>query len=160
LRRAELARLKVGDIDSERMVIHVEGGKGRKDRDVMLSPKLLEELRHYWRGLRRKPKEWLFPGNRWHTGKTPISAKVIWQACRQAAQRAGLGDEVHPHTLRHCFATHLLEAGADLRTIQILLGHRDLEETTIYLHLSKLHLSATASPLNKLTFRARADKDE
>jgi site-specific recombinase XerD len=92
LRRAELARLKISDIDSERMVLHVKGGKGRKDRDVMLSPKLLEELRQYWRGLRRKPKEWLFPGNRWHTGKKPISAKVIWQACSQATKRAGLGD--------------------------------------------------------------------
>jgi integrase/recombinase XerD len=146
LQRAELARLKISDIDSERMVIHVKDGKGRKDRDVMLSPKLLEELRAFWRGLRRRPKVWLFPGNRWNTGETPIDTKVIWHACRQAAKRAGLGLEIHPHTLRHCFATHLLEAGADLRTIQILLGHRDLEETTIYLHLSKLHLSATASP--------------
>ncbi len=117
LRRAELARLKVTDIDSERMVIHVKGGKGRKDRDVMLSPKLLEELRIYVRGLRRKPEVWLFPGNRWHTGNNPITTKVIWAACRQAATRAGLGDEIHPHTLRHCFATHLLESGADLRTI-------------------------------------------
>jgi integrase/recombinase XerD len=158
LRRAELARLKLSDIDSERMVLHVKGGKGRKDRDVMLSPKLLQELRQYWRGLRGKPKEWLFPGNRWHTGKKPISAKVIWQACSQAAKRAGLGDDIHPHTLRHCFATHLLEAGADLRTIQILLGHRDLEETTLYLHLSKLHLSATASPLDKLPLATHKDE--
>jgi integrase/recombinase XerD len=131
LRRAELAHLKLGDVDGERMVIHVKGGKGRKDRDVMLSPILLEELRTYVRGLRRKPELWLFPGNRWHTGKMPISTKVIWSACRQAATRAGLGDEIHPHTLRHCFATHLLESGADLRTIQLLLGHRDLEETTL-----------------------------
>jgi site-specific recombinase XerD len=131
LRRAELADLKVSDVDSERMVIHVRGGKGRKDRDVMLSPVLLETLRQYWRSLRRKPKTWLFPGNRWHTGERPITTKVVWRACREAAERAGLGTEVHPHTLRHCFATHLLEAGADLRTIQILLGHRDLEETTI-----------------------------
>ena len=160
LRRAELARLKVSDIDSERMVIHVKGGKGRKDRDVMLSPKLLDELRQYWRGLRRRPKVWLFPGNRWHTGERPIDTKVVWHACRQAAQRAGLGDDIHPHTLRHCFATHLLEDGADLRTIQILLGHRDLEETTIYLHLSKLHLSATASPLDKLPLSPAETKDE
>jgi integrase/recombinase XerD len=160
LRRAELARLKISDIDSERMVIHVKGGKGRKDRDVMLSPKLLEELRAFWRGLRRRPKVWLFPGNRWHTGETPIDTKVIWHACRQAAKRAGLGLEIHPHTLRHCFATHLLEAGADLRTIQILLGHRDLEETTIYLHLSKLHLSATASPLDALRLASRTDHDD
>ncbi len=135
LRRAELAHLKVKDIDRERMVIHVKGGKGRKDRDVMLSPKLLQELECYLRGLRHPPELWLFPGNRWHTGKRPITTKVIWEACRAAATRAGLGDDVHPHTLRHCFATHLLESGADLRTIQLLLGHRDLEETTLYLHL-------------------------
>src|SRR6202140_3933747 len=150
LRRAELANLKITDIDSSRKVIHVQGGKGRKDRDVMLSPKLLEALREHFRSLRRKPAVWLFPGNRWHTADHPISTKVIWTACREAAQRAGIRKEVHPHILRHCFATHLLEDGADLRTIQILLGHRDLEETTIYLHLSQQHLNATASPLDSL----------
>ena len=137
-RRAEVARLKVSDIDSQRMVVHIQGGKGRKDRDVMLSPVLLEALREYWRRL--KPKTWLFPGNRAHTAPRPITSKVIWHACHQAALRAGLHKRVHPHTLRHCFATHLLEKGADLRTIQVLLGHRDLEETTIYLHLSSRHL--------------------
>ena len=115
----------------------------------MLSPTLLEALRAHWRGLKRKPKVWLFPGNRWHTGEEPIDTKVIWLACKESAARAGLKG-VHPHTMRHCFATHLLEAGADLRTIQILLGHRDLEETTIYLHLSNKHLSETASPLDGL----------
>jgi len=153
LRRAELARLKVSDVDSKRMVIHVRGGKGRKDRDVMLSPKLLEALREHWRGLQRKPSAWLFPGNRWHTGDIPITTKVVWNACKEAAQRAGLQKDVHPHTLRHCFATHLLEAGADLRMIQILLGHRDLKETTIYLHLSQRHLHATASPLDSLQLK-------
>ena len=153
LRRAELARLKVSDVDSKRMVIHVRGGKGRKDRDVMLSPKLLEALREHWRGLQRKPSAWLFPGNRWHTGDTPITTKVVWTACKEAAQRAGLQKDVHPHTLRHCFATHLLEAGADLRMIQILLGHRDLKETTIYLHLSQRHLHVTASPLDSLQLK-------
>jgi site-specific recombinase XerD len=151
-RRAEVARLKVSDIDSERMVVHIRGGKGRKDRDVMLSPALLEALRAYWRGLRHKPTVWLFPGNRWHTSNRPVTTKVLWTACQRAALRAGLEHKhIHPHTLRHCFATHLLEAGADLRTIQILLGHRDLEETTIYLHLSRKHLSATASPLDMLS---------
>jgi site-specific recombinase XerD len=151
-RRAEVAHLKVSDIDSQRMVVHIRGGKGRKDRDVMLSPKLLEALRDYWRGLRRKPTTWLFPGNRWHTGSRPITTKVLWDACQHTAKRAGLAHKnIHPHTLRHCFATHLLEAGADLRTIQLLLGHRDLEETTIYLHLSRRHLSATCSPLDALT---------
>jgi integrase/recombinase XerD len=152
-RRAEAARLKVSDIDSQRMVVHIREGKGAKDRDVMLSPKLLEELRIYWRGLRSRPTDWLFPGNRWHTGAHPVTTKVLWTACQNAAERAGLAHRhIHPHTLRHCFATHLLEAGADLRTIQMLLGHRDLEETTIYLHLSKRHLSVTASPLDALTF--------
>jgi len=151
-RRAEVAHLKISDIDSQRMVIHIRGGKGRKDRDVMLSPKLLDALRVYWRGLRHKPTNWLFPGNRWHTASYPVTTKVLWTACQNAAQRAGLEHKhIHPHTLRHCFATHLLEAGADLRTIQMLLGHRDLEETTIYLHLSRSHLSATGSPLDALT---------
>jgi integrase/recombinase XerD len=160
VRRAELTHLKVSDIDSQRMVIHVQGGKGRKDRDVMLSPKLLEALREHWRGLQRKPSAWLFPGNRWHTGDTPIDTKVVWNACKEAVQRAGLQKDVHPHMLRHCFATHLLEAGADLRTIQLLLGHRDLEETTIYLHLSERHLSATASPLDSLELKDRPPQNE
>jgi integrase/recombinase XerD len=151
-RRSEVAHLKVGDIDSRRMVVHIHGGKGNRDRDVMLSQKLLDAMRGYWRGLRRKPAEWLFPGNRWHTGSQPITTKVLWTACEHAAQRAGLSHRrIYPHLLRHCFATHLLEAGADLRTIQILLGHHDLEETTLYLHLSSRHLSATASPLDALT---------
>ena len=158
VRRAELARLKLTDIDSQRMVIHVQGGKGRKDRDVMLSPVLLESLREHWHDL--KPKVWLFPGGRWHTAAHPIDTKVIWLACQEASRRAGLPKEVHPHTLRHCFATHLLEAGADLRTIQVLLGHRDLEETTIYLHLSSRHLSATASPLDSLALAATVKKEE
>src|SRR2546429_3971499 len=125
----------------------------------MLSPNLLQALREHWRSLRRKPAVWVFAGNRWHTADHPISPKVIWVACREAAQRAGLHKEVHPHTLRHCFATHLLEDGADLRTIQILLGHRDLEETTIYLHLSQRHLNATASPLDALVLSPTPKKD-
>jgi site-specific recombinase XerD len=158
-RRIEAAHLKVGDIDSRRMVVHIHGGKGNRDRDVMLSQTLLDSLREYWRGLRRKPTEWLFPGNRWHTGGQPITPKVLWMACDHAAQRAGLAHKhIHPHTLRHCFATHLLEAGADLRTIQILLGHRDLEETTIYLHLSRKHLSATVSPLDTLALHVSGER--
>jgi len=153
LRCAELTHLKVSDIDSKRMVIHVRGGKGRKDRDVMLSPKLLEELRQHWRRLPRKTSDWLFPGNRWHTADYPIDEKTPRHACQGAARRAGLSRAIHPHTLRHCFATHLLEAGADLRTIQILLGHSSLKETTVYLHLSKRHLSATASPLDSLQLK-------
>ncbi len=159
-RRAELTHLKVSDIDSQRMVIRIQGGKGRKDRDVMLSPKLLEELRAHWCRLQRKPSSWLFPGNRDHRGDQPIDTKTVWHACKQAAKRAGIKKDVHPHTLRHSFATHLLEAGADLRTIQILLGHRDLEETTIYLHLSERHLNATASPLDSLKLKDRSLQEE
>jgi len=160
VRRAELTHLKVSDVDSQRMVIHVQGGKGRKDRDVLLSAKLLDELKRHWRRLRRKPSIWLLPGNRWHTADTPIDTKVVWDACKKAAQQAGLQKDVHPHTLRHCFATHLLEAGADLRTIQTLLGHSDLEETTLYLHLSQRRLNATASPLDSLQLKDESPQDQ
>lgn len=160
LRCAELTHLKASDVDSKRMVIHVQGGKGRKDRDVMLSPKLLDELRKHWRRLRRKTSDWLFPGNRWHTADRPIDAKTLRNACREAAKRAGLHQAIHPHTLRHCFATHLLEAGADLRTIQILLGHQSLKETTVYLHLSKRHLHATPSPLDSLPLKDESPQEE
>ena len=160
VRRAELTHLKISDVDSQRMVIHVRGGKGRKDRDVMLSPKLLKELREHWRRLRRKPSEWLFPGNRQHTNDQPISTKAVWHACRNAAKRAGIKKQVHPHTLRHCFATHLLEQGADLRNIQMLLGHNDLEQTTVYLHVSELRLNATASPLDSLKLKDRSPLEE
>jgi len=119
----------------------------------MLSPKLLE-LRKHWHRLRRKTSDWLFPGNRWHTADHPIDMKTVWYPCDGAANRSGLKKAVHPHTLRHCFATHLLEAGADLRTIQILLGHHDLKETSVYLHLSERHLKATASPLDSLPLKA------
>jgi len=161
LRVSEVVALKVSDVDSERMLLRIEQGKGSKDRDVMLSPRLLEKLRLYWRGLRRKPKEWLFPGNRWHTASYPVTTKVLWSACQIAAERAGLDNRrIHPHTLRHCFATHLLEAGADLRTIQILLGHQSLKETTIYLHLSKRHLQATPSPLDSLQLKDESPQEE
>ena len=159
-RNAELTHLKVSDIDSQRMVMHIQGGKGRVDRDVMLSPKLLEELREHWRCLPRKSSVWLFPGNRWHSSDQPIDTKTPRNACKQAAQRAGIKKKVYPHILRHCFATHLLEAGADLRTIQILLGHRDLKETAIYLHLSERHLHATASPLDSLKLEVRSAQEE
>lgn len=152
LRRAEVTGLKVSDIDTGRMVIHVLGGKGRKDRDVMLSPKLLDALREYWRSLKHKPRTWLFPAGRWHANtEQPMTDKVIWYACDQAAKRAGIDKPVHPHTLRHSFATHLLEAGVDLRTIQLLMGHSDLKATTVYLHLSHRHLQSTGSPLDALS---------
>jgi site-specific recombinase XerD len=152
---AELTRLKISDIDSKRMVIHIQGGKGRKDRDVMLSPVLLDELRAHWRRLRRK-SIWLFPGNRWHSGDRPMDTKTPRHACQYATRRAGIKKHVYPHVLRHCFATRLLEAGADLHTIQILLGHHDLKETARYLHLSQRHLHATASPLDSLVLKGRS----
>jgi site-specific recombinase XerD len=160
VRREELIRLQAADIDSRRMVVHVRGGKGRKDRDVMLSPQLLFALRKHLRALYRRPKVWLFPGGSWHTSDAPISLSVPAFACRLAAERAGLDKRVHPHLLRHCFATHLLEDGADLRTIQMLLGHRDLEETARYLHLSAKHLGDIASPLDALELGSTNQEDD
>src|SRR5215831_19078114 len=137
IRREELVQLKIGDIDSDRMLISVRQGKGKKDRNVMLSPRLLQELRDYWRSANPKPKSYLFPSKAAHgNADLPMTAKSVWDAVQQAATRAGLDKRVHPHTLRHCFATHLLESGADLRTIQFLLGHADLKTTSRYLHLS------------------------
>jgi integrase/recombinase XerD len=158
-RNAELTRLKFSDVDKQRMVVHIQGGKGRKDRDVMLSSKLLDELREHWHRLRRKPRVWLFPGNHDHCADHPIDTKTVWHACQQAAKRAAIQKGVHPHTLRHCFATHLLEAGADLRTIQILLGHNDLKETARYLHLSQRHLRAASSPLDSLPLEGRSPQE-
>ena len=147
-RNAEVTHLKISDIDSQRMVVHIRGGKGRKDRDVMLSPVLLTALRTHWRFYHRKSSTWLFPSN--YRQDRPIDTKTVWYACQKAAQRAGLQKRVHPHTLRHCFATHLYEAGTDLRAIQVLLGHADLKDTLIYVHLAIRRLNATASPLDSL----------
>jgi integrase/recombinase XerD len=155
IRREELVQLKVSDIDSERMLIRIRQGKGKKDRNVMLSPRLLQELRNYWRAANPKPETYLFPSKGTHpNGDVPITSKSVWDAVQQAGVRAGLDKSVHPHTLRHCFATHLLESGADLRTIQLLLGHADLRTTSRYLHLSERHLKATRSPLDSLTLAA------
>jgi integrase/recombinase XerD len=149
LRRAELCELKVGDIDSHRMVLRVERGKGGRDRDIPLSPTLLAALRVYYRWMR--PQTYLFPGTRhgWRSD-APITAKVVWDAVQYAKRQAGITKHVTPHTLRHTYATHLLEAGADLRTIQLLLGHADLSHTTVYLHLSRRHLHAAPNPLEQL----------
>jgi integrase/recombinase XerD len=150
VRRAELCRLRVTDIDSTRMIVHIRNGKGGHDRDVPLSPTLLETLRVYWRWM--KPQTYLFPGTvkNWRAD-VPVTTRVPWDACREAAKRAGITKRLSPHTLRHCFATHLLEADADLRTIQVLLGHRKLEHTLIYLHLSQRHLTAVPNPLDTIT---------
>jgi integrase/recombinase XerD len=152
MRRTEASRLKVSDIDSQRMVIHIHSGKGLRDRDVPLTPKLLEVLRDYWRW--KKPRVYLFPTKMGdHSVEQPISDKTVWNICRAVATRAGIHKKLGPHTLRHCFATHLLEAGTDLRTIQLLMGHERLEDTTIYLHLSQRHLRAAINPLDQLTLR-------
>jgi integrase/recombinase XerD len=148
-RRAELCQLKVQDIDSQRMMIRINQGKGSRDREVPLSPKLLETLRVYFRWMR--PTTFLFPGTvKGVRADVPISVNSVWLACRQAAQRAGITKRLSPHSLRHSCASHLLEAGADLRTIQVLLGHSRLEHTLIYLHLSPTHLHATPNPLDAL----------
>jgi integrase/recombinase XerD len=151
MRRAELCHLQVADIDSVRMLIHIRHGKRNRDRDVPLSPKLLETLREYWRWMH--PKTYLFPGTKdgWRADK-PITPKVLWEACREAAQAAGITKDVRPHLLRHSFATHLLENGADLPTVQLLLGHSDLKATSIYLHLSERHLKAAGTPIDKAEF--------
>jgi site-specific recombinase XerD len=150
LRRSELCQLKVADIDSHRMVIRVRQGKGARDRDFLLSPTLLETLRAYWRWM--KPRTYLFPGlvKGWRAD-VPITPKVVGMAVEAARERAGIEKRVTAHTLRHSFATSMLEAGADLRSIQMLLGHRDLADTAIYLHLSRRHLQAVASPIEAIT---------
>jgi integrase/recombinase XerD len=145
LRISEAVRLTPAVIDSERMVIRVEQGKGRKDRYVMLPPRLLDILRDYWK--RTRPGGWLFPGQ---SPDRPISPLTINQACREARDRCGIGKPVSPHSLRHAFAVHLLEAGTDLRTIQLLLGHRDLSTTTKYLLIATSKVCATTSPIESL----------
>jgi len=148
MRRSEVARLKLADIDSPRMVLHVVNGKGGKDRDLLLSPTLLETLRAHWRWL--KPQVYLFPSRLHRDREQPITDKIVWRACTEAARRAGIRKRVTPHLVRHSWATHLLEAGTDLRTIQLLLGHEDLEVTARYLHLSAQHLQRVANPIEEL----------
>jgi site-specific recombinase XerD len=150
MRSAELLQLHVADIDSRRMLIHIRHGKGGRDRYVPLSPTLLETLRAYYRWMR--PKTWLFPGtvHNWRADK-PITKRVLWNAVVLAAERADLRKRVSPHVIRHSYATHLLERGADLRTIQLLLGHVNIRHTALYLHLSQKHLQAVANPLDALT---------
>jgi integrase/recombinase XerD len=144
-RVSEVAKLKVTDIDSARNVIWIRGGKGHKDRQALLPPKLLELLREYWRW--KRPKEWLFPGRK---PAPHINCGSIFRACQKAAKVAGISKPVHPHSLRHAFATHLLEAGVNLRTIQILLGHAKLETTARYLHVASTAVRSTVSPLELL----------
>jgi len=145
LRVSEVVRLKVADIDSSRNVILIRDGKGNKDRQVMLSAKLLELLRSYWRW--RRPKEWLFPGK---VAGQPLTTCSVFRACKKAARMADITKPIHPHSLRHAFATHLLEAGINLRTIQILMGHSSLTTTARYLHVVDSAALGTKSPLDLL----------
>ncbi|WP_042298645.1 tyrosine-type recombinase/integrase [Paraburkholderia bannensis] len=145
LRVSEATHLKVTDIDSQRMVLRVEQGKGDADRYVMLSPRLLEILRGYWRVVR--PEYWLFPGR---FPDQPIDPATIRIACQQARRRAGISKSITPHSLRHAFATHLLESGTDVRTIQLLLGHRSLATTSRYLKVATSTVCATTSPFDRL----------
>ena len=127
------------------MVLRVRQGKGQQERYVMLSPKLLPLLRQYWR--QDKPQPWLFPG---HPRTRPMTTKAVYLVCRQAGEVAHLSKPIHPHLLRHAFATHLLEAGVDLRRIQLLLGHRSLRTPSRYLQVTPQALHATPSPLDAL----------
>jgi integrase/recombinase XerD len=153
LRRAEVPQVKVEHIDSPRMIVHVKQGKGMRDRDLPMSPKLLDVLREYYRQYR--PKIYLFPSSGGRLGADePMSDKTVWHAVSTAAKRARLSKKIGVHTLRHTFATHLAEAGADLRTIQLLLGHSSIADTVIYLHLSQRHLRTVTNPLDQISLRS------
>ena len=145
LRISEAIALTVSAIDSERMVLRITKGKGQKDRYVMLSPKLLAVLRDWWKV--ERPRHWLFPGER---PEAPITRRAVQLACRIARRRARLAKPVSPHSLRHAFSVHLREAGTDLRTIQLLLGHRSLQTTARYLRIATTKVCSTASPLDLL----------
>lgn len=145
LRVSEATHLKIGDIDSQRMVIRVDQGKGNKDRYVMLSPRLLEALRVYWKAAH--PRSWLFPGA---VPGCPITRDAVGQACSRARRTSGIAKPITPHSLRHAFATHLLEGGTDVRRIQLLLGHRSLATTSRYLKIATSTICATTSPFDLL----------
>jgi site-specific recombinase XerD len=145
LRVSEVAKLKVSDLDRERRVIWVRGGRGHKDRQVMLAEPLREVLAAYWKW--KRPVEWLFPGKK---ADCPIATGSVFKLCEAAAQKAGITKPVHPHSLRHAFATHLLDEGVNLLVIQALLGHVHLRTTAGYLHLSDSAIRSTKSPLESL----------
>jgi site-specific recombinase XerD len=145
LRAGEVVMLRVSDIDSKRMLIRVEQGKGLKDRHAMLSPQLLELLRAWW--LQCRSRAWLFPGR---DPMLPVTTRQLNRVCHMAAEAAGLGAWVSPHTLRHSFATHLLESNTDVRVIQVLLGHSKLETTARYTHVAINMLRSITSPLDRI----------
>jgi integrase/recombinase XerD len=153
LRVSKATQLQVSDIDSQRNVIRVRQGKGRKDRYVMLSPRLLEALRAYWKAVR--PQGALFPGA---IPGQPITTGSVKKVCQRARLAAGLGKSITAHTLRHSFATHLLEAGTDLRTIQVLMGHRSFSTTARYLHVAAAALASVKSPLDRLDLTPRGGR--
>ena len=160
LRVSEALALRPADVDAPRMLIHVRGGKGDKDRMVGLCPQLLAALRDLWRA-RQRPRDpggWLFPQVR--RPDRAMEEGTAWRIVARAAKRAGIARRVGPHTLRHSYATHLLDAGVDLRTIQLLLGHGSLKTTTLYTHVSQAKLNATASPLDLLYPAAAAAADK
>lgn len=150
LRVAETVDLKVTDLDSQRMVIRIVQGKRKKDRYTVLSPVLLDMLRHYWWAAR--PVSYLFPGR---SLDRPVSVATVQRACREAGVRAGIEKTVTPHTLRHSFATHLLEGGTDVRVLQSLLGHSSIRTTALYTHVSTKLIGSTVSPLDQLGTTAR-----
>src|ERR1019366_3493644 len=149
LRAAEVVGLKVSDIDSQRMRIRVEQGKGRRDRDALLSPHLLRMLRDWWKLAR--PPVWLFPNRL--TPFDPVTPRSLNRAFHEAVRKAGIKKPVSLHTLRHCFATHLLEQNVDVRVIQVLLGHKKLETTAVYTHVAAKTLDGIESPLDLLKLR-------
>jgi site-specific recombinase XerD len=149
LRANELRHLRVSDLDSQRMVLHVRLGKGGVPRDIALSPVLLDRLRVYFRW--RRPADWLFPSKQ--RQDQPLDLKSIWDLCCNAGKRAGIGRPVYPHLFRHACATHMLDAGADLRTIQVLLGHSDIRSTARYLNVSLQRLQAIRSPFDALQLK-------
>ena len=149
LRLAEVLNLQVCDLDSKRMVIRVRRGKGAKPREVMFSARLLEVLRAYWR--LDRPRPWLFPGG---NANRPVNPRTVQKVVRRAQERAGLSKRVTPHVLRHAFATHLLEGGTSLRAVQLLLGHRSVQTTLGYLHVTETHLQETKSPFDRLPLPA------
>ena len=150
LRAAEVVSLKVSDIDSKRMIMRVEQGKGGKDRNVMLSPHLLDLLRTWWRVAR--PQGWLFPGR---DPAQPMTTRQLNRACHAAAQMADINKRVSPHTLRHSFATHLLEQNIDVRVIQVLLGHARLDTTALYTRVATKTISEVMSPLEQIALKLR-----
>ena len=158
LRVSEVVALKTGDIDSTRMLIRVEQGKGRKDRNAMLSPQLLELLRQWWREGRRRgvmlPQGWLFPGR---NSLEPLSTRQLNRAVHEAAEAAGIKKRVSPHTLRHSFATHLLEQDVDIRVIQVLLGHSKLDTTALYARVATKTIRSVTGPLERLKLLMEGD---